>query len=101
MTTMDSNNPGVLQLISWKATRYFASRKEAKAKASTHTRTWFQSTVRFLFSIAGLGCLTLAGLTINITVGLVVAGVSFFVLSTLLTGGKSETPQPPTEPRLR
>jgi hypothetical protein len=99
MTAMD--NPGVLQLIFYKLTKATAQRREAKARGMTHARTWFQSTVRFLFSIAGLGCLTLAGLTINITVGLVVAGVSFFVLSTLLTGGKSETPQPPTEPRLR
>lgn len=99
MSTLD--NPGVLQLIFYKLTKATARRREAKARGVTHTRTWFQATVRFLFSIAGLGCLTLAGLTINITVGLVVAGVSFFVLSTLLTGGKSESQQPPTEPRLR
>lgn len=99
MTTMD--NPGVLQLIFYKATKALARRREAKARvAMNRTRTWFQATVRFLFSIAGFGCLTLAGWTINITVGLVVAGVSFFGLSFLTTGGADE-PTTPTEPRLR
>lgn len=98
---MDSN-PGVLQFLAYKATNMLAKRREAK-QGKSRARTWFQAIVRFLFSIAGFGCLTLAGFTINITTGFVVAGVSFFGLSFLTTGDTDSAntkPQPP-EPRLR
>lgn len=101
MSTMEGN-PTVLQVLLHKAYQGIARRKGSKPEAMSRVRAWFVATVRFLYSLGGFGCLTLAGFSLNITIGLVVAGVSFFGLSWLTTSGTPtiEREQRP-EPRLR
>ena len=90
MTTMDA--PTVAQFVIAKLMSRERARKEVKA--STHTRTWVQAIVRLLFHLGGFACLTFAGFTWTITAGFVVAGLSCFALSWLLTGGTRPDPNP-------
>ena len=98
MTTFDSN-PGFTQFIAWKLGKFASSRSEAKTKVRTRERTQFQAIVRFVLQVAGLSCLTYAGFEWSTIAGWVVAGISFFVLSTLLTTSDA-SPPPTVDPML-
>jgi hypothetical protein len=59
-------------------------------------RTWIQTTVRLVLHLAGFSLLTMAGFQWNMLAGLIVAGISCFVLSTLLTTANPTEDQQPT-----
>lgn len=82
MTTFDSN-PSTTQFLFWKLGKAL-SKRQAK-QANNRARTLFQTTIRLVLHLAGLGFLTFAGFTASITVGLIVAGISCFILSWLNT----------------
>lgn len=82
MTTMDTT---LTQFVLGKLAMRARTRKQDKA--STRTLTWVQTLVRLMFHLGGFGCLTFAGFTWTITAGYVVAGLSCFAMSRLLTGG--------------
>lgn len=94
MTTFDSN-PTAMQFLAWK----IGERVKAKERAGTRTHTWVQTLVRFVLQVSALSCLTWAGFTVSMTLGLVVAGLSFFLLSFLLTTSSPTSPQK-TDPML-
>lgn len=60
-------------------------------RSATRTRTWVQTTVKFMMHVAGLGCLTMAGFSWNMIAGLVVAGLSFLILATWFNGSEDKT----------
>lgn len=77
-----------------------AARRARKAERfSYRVPAFIQASIRLMLHLAGFGCLTYAGFTWNITAGLIIAGVSFFVLSWLSNGTTSETDQPTMEVR--
>jgi hypothetical protein len=81
MTTFDDANPSMTQFLFWKLNK--AMTKRERSKEGTRALTWIGATIRLMTHLAGFGCLTFAGFTVNMTVGLIVAGFSFFVLSWL------------------
>jgi hypothetical protein len=89
MTTFDDANPSLSQFLFWKLGKALSKRDKAKTREGTRAYTWVQVIVRLMAQLAGLGSLTLAGFTVNITAGLIVAGISFFILSWLSTGQPS------------
>jgi hypothetical protein len=96
MATFETN-PSMTQFLAFKLGKFLSQRSEAKAREATHVRAWFITTIRFVFQVGALGCLTWAGFTITMTAGLVVAGLSLFVLSWLTTSQPAsprETPDP-------
>lgn len=98
MTTMDGN-PSVARFLLWKLGKAMSAKVDAREKVGTRARTWVQSTIRLVLHIAGFGCLTLAGFSWTITAGLIVAGLSFFVMSYLATS--STRTEPPTANPMR
>ena len=95
MTAFDDANPGLGQFLLWKLNKAMTRRERAKEREGTYTRTWIGVTIRLMMHLAGFGCLTFAGFTVSITAGLVVAGISCFVLSWLSTGNRP--PQTPAQ----
>lgn len=81
MTTLD-NNPGVLQFLLWKATNAAAQRRDRRRTAAT-ALTGIQAIIRLVLTVAGFSLLTWAGFSWNMTAGLVVAGLSCFILAWL------------------
>jgi uncharacterized membrane protein YedE/YeeE len=73
-----------MRLAMWASKRA----KKAQSKVTTSRVTALvNATVRVLLHIAGFALLTIAAWQWNIIAGLAVAGISCFVLSTLMTGG--------------
>ncbi len=64
-------------------------RKQAKAIGATGASTF----IRLVLHLAGFALLTIAAFQFNIIAGYTVAGISCFVLSTLLSGGTEENPR--------
>jgi fatty acid desaturase len=95
VTTLD--NPSIAQFLVFKLGKAI-TQKQDKAKEASHARTWVQATIRLMLHLAGLGCLTLAGFSWNMTAGLVIGGLSFFVLSWLTTTNTSQPSGPPVDP---
>lgn len=60
------------------------SRAKAKAKEGNRARTLMQTIVRLVLHLAGFSALTWAGFSWNMTAGLIVGGLSCFVLSWLM-----------------
>lgn len=96
MTTLD--NPTISQFLVFKLGKAITNRKEAKAKSNTYAGTWVIQLVRLVLHLSGFGCLTYAGFTVNMTAGLIVAGLSFFVLSNLSTSKPAQQPQTSRDP---
>lgn len=92
MATMETN-PTFLQFLAWKLGKAM-DRKADKAK--NRSVTVMQATIRLMLHIVGFSCLTLAAFLWSIIAGLVVAGISCFVFSWLLstTATVPERPQP-------
>lgn len=64
----------------WRAARQ-ASRAQRAARSGTRTRSRVLAAVaEHGLSVAGLGCFTVAAAMVAVPLGLVVAGLSFFVL---------------------
>lgn len=85
MTTFDDANPTFTQFLLWKVGKRVTQRERTKEREGIRTLTWIGATIRLMMHLAGFGCLTFAGFTVNMTAGLIVAGFSFFVLSWLNT----------------
>jgi hypothetical protein len=85
MASIDGN-PSIAQFLVYNLGRWLARKQDAKAqsRAEGHTSPLY-SLVRLVLHLAGFSLLTYAGFTVNITTGLIVAGVSCFVLSTLVS----------------
>jgi hypothetical protein len=93
MTTMDFDDmPTLTQMLAYK----LVNKAKKREKAINRTHTQLQSIVRLVLHLAGFGFLTYAGFSWNMTAGLIVAGISCFVLSTLMTNssqpGNESTP---------
>jgi hypothetical protein len=73
----------------------FLSNRAARERTNTsnRARVWLLSFTKLVMHLAGFGCLTLAGFSWNMTAGLITAGMSFFVLSWLVTGNSSTSDQ--------
>lgn len=85
MVTLEGN-PSIASLISWKISKALSNRAErSKAREGNSARTVVQATVRVFLHLAGFACLTYAGFAFNFIAGMVVAGISCFILSTLIT----------------
>jgi hypothetical protein len=93
MTTMDS--PGFLELMLAKGARAANRRRYAK-ETRVRVSNAMQVTIRLALHLAGFTCLTVAGFGFNFLAGMIVAGASCFVLSTLLTTSTktNENPDP-------
>ena len=67
------------------------SRAKASAKEGNRARTLMQAIVRLVLHLAGFSALTWAGFSWNMTAGLIVAGLSCFVLSWLMADSSTPT----------
>lgn len=63
--------------------------KRGRKKATTRITAVLNATVRVVLHLAGFGLLTMAGFQLNIIAGYAVAGLSCFVMSTLMTQGSA------------
>lgn len=81
------DTPTVSQFLVMKLGQAISARKEAKVRTQNRAGTWALNTIRLMMHLAGFGCLTYAGFEWSTIAGFVVAGLSFFVLSTLMTTG--------------
>lgn len=104
MTTIDN----VPSLGSYALMRLSVLARKRQREASNGSRTSLSTvnavlvaTVRLLLHVAGFGLLTLAGFQWNIIAGLVVAGLSCFVMSTLMTRNADNATEVRTAPDLR
>lgn len=70
--------------------------RRARRTQRANAVPWLQSLARIVMHIVGFSCLTLAGFSWNITAGLIVAGISCFAFSWLVT-----SPSKPENPSLR
>lgn len=61
-----------------------AKAKERTQNTGNHMRTFLQAIVRLTLHLAGFSALTFAGYTWNMTAGLIVGGLSCFVMAWLL-----------------
>ena len=104
MVTMD-NNPTIREVI---AVRIAGRRKPRSMAAKAETRNRVTQIIAYvmnmLMQLAGFGCLTMAAFTWTITAGWIMAGVSFLVLSWLLTKPQpapEDDEQQPHRPQMR
>ena len=96
MVAMDpSANPTFLQFLAWKIGKAL---DRSATKQSTRVTTIMQAIIKLMLHIVGFSCLTIAGFYWHVIAGLVVAGISCFILSWLLTtpttaGNSNRPPQ--------
>lgn len=83
-------NPTIRQFIAMRIAKG-APRRTMAAKAQTRNTVARITayTLNVLMQLAGFGCLTMAAFTWTITAGWIMAGLSFLVLSWLLTKPQS------------
>lgn len=98
MATMASNlnegNPGFIQFLAWKIGKAL-DRSTAKER---RVRTVLEASIRVLLHIVGFSCLTFAGFYWHVIAGLVMAGISCFLMAWLI-GQTSPTPNRPNQTR--
>jgi len=100
MTTFESN-PSFSQFFAWKLGKAISKRNE-RSKLATNALSWMQATIRIVLQLSGFGFLTYAGFQWSTIAGLVIAGMSCFVLSWLLTTTASPSQRPnQTDTRMR
>ena len=90
MVTFDAT-PSFTQLLLHKVNKAMDKRarnREAGNRTGASAHTLYQNIVRLLLHLSGFGCLTVAGFAFSFIVGMVVAGVCCFVMSTLLTADR-------------
>lgn len=80
MTTID----GHLTLTEVLATKVLRAARTKRERRTIPYSVW-SMLLRLLLHLAGFSCLTVAGFTVSLLAGLVTAGLSCFVLSTLMT----------------
>lgn len=96
MTTMDGI-PSLREYAGMKLVSVARQRKRQRESALPSAST--NAIVRLMLHLAGFVLLTIMGFEINTIAGYAAAGISCFLLSTLLTGGGEE--QPKRAPDLR
>lgn len=88
MVTFDNATaPTFRELMIFKLTN-LAMKRARTSKASidgSRITAVLNTTMRLVLHVAGFGLLTMAGFKFNIMAGLIVAGISCFLLSTLMT----------------
>jgi len=78
MTTVDIQTTGLFN--------YLRMRSQVKARMrNTRLRasTWMERTVRFVLHTAGFCCLTIGAFSLHFAAGMVIAGLSCFMMSML------------------
>lgn len=90
-----SDEPTVAQILLTRAGKAITRRREAARVNKATVSTWYVNTVRFVLHVAGLASLTYAGFEWSTIAGYVVAGISCFVLSTLVTSPVNPSPSEP------
>lgn len=90
MTTMDTI-PSLREYAGMKLVSIARQRKRQRESALS-TASMLQATVRLMLHLAGFVLLTIMGFEINTIAGYAAAGISCFLLSTLLTSGGEEKP---------
>lgn len=94
MVTLESVPGPVEYLGLWSAKLI---QRRTRAHSSTRdsslgrTQALFISMVKATMTLAGFGCLTYAGFCWNMRAGLIIAGISFFVLSWLITNRSDDS----------
>lgn len=90
MTTAEMSSLNMREYLAIRLSRYaHYKRRERELTSRTNGTVVLYATVRVMLHLAGFALLTLAAFQVNMLAGLAVAGVSCFVLSTLLTGQRS------------
>jgi uncharacterized protein involved in cysteine biosynthesis len=89
MTTLDY---ATLSLPRYLAMR-IASKEGERTRRASIPRTWVQSMMKVVMTLAGFACLTIAGFTFNMIAGWIIAGASCMVLAWLI-GGQSAPATP-------
>lgn len=77
--------PSFTSFMAYKLQSYLANKATKRAIASSSSSAGLVGTVRLMLHIAGFALLTIAGFQFNIIAGLVVAALSCFVFSALVT----------------
>lgn len=94
MVTMDTfNAPTLRSVMAMKLANTLArshNKRANKALPMTRVTAVLNGIIRVMLHVAGFGLLTMAGFQWNIITGLIVAGVSCFALSTLMTRGNAD-----------
>lgn len=85
MTTMDMS---LFEIMSRKIAMAATRRRE---RSRSVPRTWMQATVRLVLHLAGFSCFTIAGFSVSLPAGLIIAGVSCFCLSYLATAKSADS----------
>ncbi len=85
MTTYANELPSTRDWLQAKLYKSLTENKAKKARGAIRINTVLNATIRVVLHLAGFGLLTMAGFTLNMLAGLIVAGVSCFVMSTLMT----------------
>lgn len=88
MATMESN-PSTWQFFAWKLGKAL----DRKASKERRVRTFMEASIRVLLHIVGFSCLTFAGFYWHVIAGLVVAGISCFLMAWLI----GQTPDRPNQ----
>jgi len=88
MATVEGN-PSILQFFAWKIGKAL----DTKARKEKRVRSFVEASIRVLLHVVGFSCLTIAGFYWHVIAGLVVAGISCFVMAELLT----QSDQPPND----
>jgi hypothetical protein len=91
VTTLTGDNPSISAFLAWKLSNLLSKRAANAARQQTGIA---YTLVRMVLQLAGFALLTLAGFAFSMITGLIVAGISCFVLSTLTTGGKADDANP-------
>lgn len=105
MATIDAETNIRTILAFWLANRLRAKTQAEKAskrqaRARNNTGPWYIATIKLMLNLAGFGLLTYAGFEWSTIAGLVIAGISCFVVSWLVTSGPEQRPNR-TEDRMR
>jgi hypothetical protein len=105
MTTFDGvPGPGEY-LTMWLAKMATRSSRRTRARVASSApslgvRAFLVTALKVLLQLAGFGSLTYAGFTVSMLAGLIIGGLSFFVLSWLI-GTPTPAENPPIDPILR
>lgn len=75
--------------------------RRSSMQVSNHVTAVLNAIVRVILHVAGFALLTLAAFQWNMIAGLAVAGISCFVFSTLMTGGKVDEREGGRAPDMR
>ena len=101
MTTMDTM-PSIRQFALMKVSSLAQNRAKKATEGTYRVNAVLNTLIRLMLHLAGFGLLTLAGFQWNMIAGLIVAGLSCFALSTLMTNSsKAEKVEVRRAPDLR